>query len=151
MRLTTKGRFAVTAMMDIAMRGDATPVTLSEISSRQQISLSYLEQLFGKLRKNSLVSSVRGPGGGYKIEQPLTSITIGKIIRAVDERVDSTQCKGKRNCVGDDECITHDLWSGLNEHIFRYMDGVCLSDLVNKRKQKSSGIAAVRFEKRLHH
>ena len=109
MRLTTKGRFAVTAMVDIAIYGTDKPVALSDISERQKISLSYLEQLFGKLRRNLLVASVRGPGGGYKMAKPLASLTVGEIIRAVDESIDATQCRGMKNCKGDEECVTHDL------------------------------------------
>ncbi|MEL0071210.1 MAG: Rrf2 family transcriptional regulator, partial [Betaproteobacteria bacterium] len=107
MRLTTKGRFAVTAMVDIAIYGTDKPVALSDISERQKISLSYLEQLFGKLRRNLLVASVRGPGGGYKMAKPLASLTVGEIIRAVDEPIDATQCRGMKNCKGDEECVTH--------------------------------------------
>jgi len=147
MRLTTKGRFAVTAMMDIALQDGAKPVALGDISERQRISLSYLEQLFGKLRRSLLVTSVRGPGGGYRIKQPITSITVGEIIRAVDETVDATQCGGLKNCKDDKECITHDLWTGLNEHIFDYMDTVRLSDLVERRVFKLKGIQPVKFEK----
>jgi len=151
MRLTTKGRFAVTAMMDIALQGGVSPVTLGDISERQDISLSYLEQLFGKLRKNGLVTSTRGPGGGYRIRKPLGQITVGEIIRAVDEMVDATQCRGMKNCKGDDECITHELWMGLNERIFDYMDAVSLADLVSKRDMKLSGIKRVNFDHRPRH
>ena len=105
MRLTTKGRFAVTAMMDIALQQGEQPVALGDISERQNISLSYLEQLFGKLRRRALVTSVRGPGGGYRISQPTESITVGEIIRAVDETVDATQCGGLKNCKDDKECL----------------------------------------------
>lgn len=147
MRLTTKGRFAVTAMMDIALQEGVRPVALSDISERQNISLSYLEQLFGKLRRRALVTSVRGPGGGYRISQPTETITIGEIIRAVDETVDATQCGGLKNCKDDKECITHELWTGLNEHIFDYMDTVKLADLVEKRVFKMNGVHKVKFEK----
>ena len=147
MRLTTKGRFAVTAMMDIALQEGARPVALSDISERQNISLSYLEQLFGKLRRRALVTSVRGPGGGYRISQPIETITVGEIIRAVDETVDATQCGGLKNCKDDKECITHELWTGLNEHIFDYMDTVKLADLVEKRVFKMNGVHKVKFEK----
>lgn len=147
MRLTTKGRFAVTAMMDIALQEGGKPVALSDISERQNISLSYLEQLFGKLRRRALVSSVRGPGGGYRISQPTKSITVGEIIRAVDETVDATQCGGLKNCKDDKECITHELWTGLNERIFDYMDAVKLADLVEKRVFKINGVHKVKFEK----
>lgn len=147
MRLTTKGRFAVTAMMDIALQEGVRPVALSDISERQNISLSYLEQLFGKLRRRALVTSVRGPGGGYRISQPTETITVGEIIRAVDETVDATQCGGLKNCKDDKECITHELWTGLNEHIFDYMDTVKLADLVEKRVFKMNGYHKVKFEK----
>ena len=147
MRLTTKGRFAVTAMMDIALQEGVRPVALSDISERQNISLSYLEQLFGKLRQRALVTSVRGPGGGYRISQPTETITVGEIIRAVDETVDATQCGGLKNCKDDKECITHELWTGLNEHIFDYMDTVKLADLVEKRVFKMNGVHKVKFEK----
>ncbi len=147
MRLTTKGRFAVTAMMDIALQKGVRPVALSDISERQNISLSYLEQLFGKLRRRALVTSVRGPGGGYRISQPTETITVGEIIRAVDETVDATQCGGLKNCKDDKECITHELWTGLNEHIFDYMDTVKLADLVEKRVFKMNGVHKVKFEK----
>ena len=147
MRLTTKGRFAVTAMMDIALQEGVRPVALSEISERQNISLSYLEQLFGKLRRRALVTSVRDPGGGYRISQPTETITVGEIIRAVDETVDATQCGGLKNCKDDKECITHELWTGLNEHIFDYMDTVKLADLVEKRVFKMNGVHKVKFEK----
>jgi Rrf2 family iron-sulfur cluster assembly transcriptional regulator len=147
MRLTTKGRFAVTAMMDIALQEGSQPVALNEISERQNISLSYLEQLFGKLRRRALVTSVRGPGGGYRISRSTESITVGEIIRAVDETVDATQCGGLKNCKDDKECITHELWTGLNEHIFDYMDTVKLSDLVEKRVFKMNGVHKVKFER----
>ena len=147
MRLTTKGRFAVTAMMDIALQEGVRPVALNDISERQNISLSYLEQLFGKLRRRALVTSVRGPGGGYRISQPTETITVGEIIRAVDETVDATQCGGLKNCKDDKECITHELWTGLNEHIFDYMDTVKLADLVEKRVFKMNGVHKVKFEK----
>jgi Rrf2 family iron-sulfur cluster assembly transcriptional regulator len=123
------------------------PVALSDISERQNISLSYLEQLFGKLRRRALVTSVRGPGGGYRISQPTETITVGEIIRAVDETVDATQCGGLKNCKDDKECITHELWTGLNEHIFDYMDTVKLADLVEKRVFKMNGVHKVKFEK----
>jgi Rrf2 family iron-sulfur cluster assembly transcriptional regulator len=124
MRLTTKGRFAVTAMVDLAMRGGSGPVTLASISERQQISLSYLEQLFGKLRRNNLVDSVRGPGGGYNLARPGSKISVADIVVAVDEPIDATKCGGKGNCHGENQqCITHELWMGLNEKIFDYLEG----------------------------
>ena len=120
MRLTTKGRFAVTAMMDLAMHHGDGPVTLAEISGRQKISLSYLEQLFGKLRRHHLVQSVRGPGGGYCLAKETGNVTVAEIILAVDEPIDATQCGGKENCRDEQKCLTHDLWNDLGEqiHIF---------------------------------
>jgi Rrf2 family iron-sulfur cluster assembly transcriptional regulator len=114
MRLTTKGRFAVTAMIDLALRSGDGPVTLAGISERQKISLSYLEQLFGKLRRYSLVDSVRGPGGGYCLARPGAEITVADIVRAVDEQLDATQCGGKENCKDEERCMTHELWATLN-------------------------------------
>jgi Rrf2 family iron-sulfur cluster assembly transcriptional regulator len=130
MRLTTKGRFAVTAMIDLALRQNTGPVTLAAISQRQQISLSYLEQLFGKLRRAALVSSVRGPGGGYNLAQPPASISVADIVSAVDEPIDATQCGGKENCHDDKRCMTHDLWATLNEKMQEYLSSVTLADLV---------------------
>ncbi|TAJ22298.1 MAG: Fe-S cluster assembly transcriptional regulator IscR [Rugosibacter sp.] len=131
MRLTTKGRFAVTAMIDLAMRQHEGPVTLAGISERQRISLSYLEQLFGKLRRSQLVSSVRGPGGGYRLTKALGDISVAEIIHAVDESLDATQCGGKRDCSEDRRvCMTHDLWTSLNKKMFDYLDSVNLAELV---------------------
>lgn len=143
MRLTTKGRFAVTAMVDLAISGGERPVTLGDISERQKISLSYLEQLFGKLRRKALVSSVRGPGGGYRLTRPTAELSVGEIILAVDEPIDATQCGGKENCRDERKCITHDLWTDLNRHIFEYLDSVKLSDLVEKQKQAAPKDAVV--------
>ena len=114
MRLTTKGRFAVTAMLDLALHGASGPVTLSGISERQKISLSYLEQLFGKLRRRALVESVRGPGGGYHLARDAAQVTVADIIRAVEEPLDSTQCGGRENCHDSHRCMTHDLWEELS-------------------------------------
>lgn len=130
MRLTTKGRFAVTAMVDLAMRQTRGPVTLAAISERQRISLSYLEQLFGKLRRRKLVNSVRGPGGGYNLAMPPQNISVAEIIVAVDEPLDATSCAGKENCLDDRRCMTHDLWMRLNEKIYEYLTSVTLADLV---------------------
>ena len=143
MRLTTKGRFAVTAMVDLAISGGERPVTLGDISERQKISLSYLEQLFGKLRRRALVSSVRGPGGGYRLTRPTTDLSIGEIILAVDEPIDATQCGGKENCRDEQKCITHDLWTDLNRHIFEYLGSVKLSDLVEKQNKKNGSTDSV--------
>jgi Rrf2 family iron-sulfur cluster assembly transcriptional regulator len=139
MRLTTKGRFAVTAILDLAMSQNGGPVSLAGISERQGISLSYLEQLFGKLRRNELVSSVRGPGGGYLLAKNLAEVSVADIIRAVDEPIDATSCGGRENCHDDQKCITHDLWAGLNEHIFDYLSSVKLATLVAKQKERKAG------------
>ncbi len=136
MRLTTKGRFAVTAMVDLGLRHLRGPVTLAGISDRQGISLSYLEQLFGRLRRQEIVESVRGPGGGYCLAKPLSAISVADIIRAVDEEVDATQCGGLGNCHDDHECITHDLWTGLNKHIYAYLESVTLDHLVETHQAK---------------
>jgi Rrf2 family iron-sulfur cluster assembly transcriptional regulator len=143
MRLTTKGRFAVTAMMDLAMQHGSGPVTLAEISGRQKISLSYLEQLFGKLRRHQLVESVRGPGGGYCLAKETGQLTVADIILAVDEPIDATQCGGKENCRDEQKCLTHDLWAALNERIFDYLGSVTLRQLVESHKAKEAGIAQV--------
>ncbi len=143
MRLTTKGRFAVTAMVDLAMTGGDGPVTLGDISERRRISLSYLEQLFGKLRRKALVSSVRGPGGGYLLAKPASVMSVGEIIKAVDEPIDATQCGGKENCHDEHKCITHDLWMDLNRHIFDYLGSVTLSELVERQKSDSSQTSVV--------
>ncbi len=135
MRLTTKGRFAVTAMVDLALRQSGGPVTLSAISERQHISLSYLEQLFGKLRRHKLVSSVRGPGGGYNLAMPMKDMSVADIILAVDEPLDATQCGGKENCIdGEKRCMTHDLWATLNTKMFEYLSSVTLQDLVDHQR-----------------
>ena len=135
MRLTTKGRFAVTAMLDLALRGGKHPVTLAGISERQDISLSYLEQLFSRLRRHELVESVRGPGGGYFLARPLAEVSVADIIRAVDEPIDATQCGGKENCRDEHRCLTHDLWMGLNAHIYEYLDNVTLASLVARQDE----------------
>jgi Rrf2 family iron-sulfur cluster assembly transcriptional regulator len=143
MRLTTKGRFAVTAMIDLALRQGKGPVTLAGISERQEISLSYLEQLFGKLRRHEIVESVRGPGGGYNLARRAEDVTVADIIIAVDEPLDATQCGGKENCHGGTDpqhgsrCMTHDLWATLNEKMVDYLDSVSLKDLVDQQKLKN--------------
>src|SRR5215210_4558541 len=143
MRLTTKGRFAVTAMVDLALRHGTGPVTLAEISSRQKISLSYLEQLFGKLRRHALVDSVRGPGGGYRLAKDMSEISVAEIILAVDEPIDATQCAGKENCRDEQKCLTHDLWAQLNERIFAYLEAVTLRQLVDDQRARESGVNTV--------
>ncbi len=151
MRLTTKGRFAVTAMMDLALRGDDGPVALAGVSERQKISLSYLEQLFGKLRRYSLVDSVRGPGGGYCIARPLNMVTVADIVRAVDEPLDATQCGGRENCLDDHRCMTHDLWAALNAKMYDYLSSVTLADLAERQRAKEAktGSAAVIEDRRI--
>src|SRR5206468_9615453 len=134
MKLTTKGRFAVTAMLDLALHGAHGPVTLAGISERQKISLSYLEQLFGKLRRRDLVESVRGPGGGYHLARDTTKITVADIIRAVDEPIDSTQCGGRENCHDHQRCMTHELWEELNSTVAGFISGVRLSGLGGKMR-----------------
>lgn len=137
MRLTTKGRFAVTAMLDLALRGGKSPVTLAGISERQDISLSYLEQLFSRLRRHELVESVRGPGGGYYLARPLADVSVADIIRAVDEPIDATQCGGKENCLGEGaRCMTHELWSSLNVKMVEFLDSVSLQKLVDDQLAK---------------
>jgi Rrf2 family transcriptional regulator, iron-sulfur cluster assembly transcription factor len=136
MRLTTKGRFAVTAMIDLGLRQDKGPVTLAAISQRQKISLSYLEQLFGRLRRHELVESMRGPGGGYKLARDGKDITVADIIYAVDEPLDATQCGGKQNCHEDQQCMTHELWASLNRHMVDFLDSVSLQDLVEEQRNK---------------
>jgi Rrf2 family iron-sulfur cluster assembly transcriptional regulator len=140
MRLTTKGRFAVTAMVDLAMRQSRGPVTLAAISERQHISLSYLEQLFGRLRRAKLVTSVRGPGGGYCMGRPAQQITVAEIITAVDEPIDATQCGGKENCIEDRRCMTHDLWATLNARIHEYLSSVTLGDVVAHQQGKQVSV-----------
>ena len=143
MRLTTKGRFAVTAMIDLALRSGEGPVTLAGISERQKISLSYLEQLFGKLRRYSLVDSVRGPGGGYCLARPGSKITVADIVRAVDEQLDATQCGGKENCRDEERCMTHELWTTLNAKMYEYLASVTLADLVDIQLKKLGGDVSV--------
>ncbi|MDA7782242.1 Fe-S cluster assembly transcriptional regulator IscR [Gammaproteobacteria bacterium] len=136
MRLTTKGRYAVTAMLDLALHKNQGPVSLSDISSRQAISLSYLEQLFSKLRRSGLVSSVRGPGGGYELKRGSGEIFIAQIIDAVDESVDTTKCQGAGDCQGGETCLTHYLWEDLSEQIHTFLESISLADLVAKNEVK---------------
>ncbi len=143
MRLTTKGRFAVTAMIDLALHEGKGPVTLAAISQRQEISLSYLEQLFGKLRRHQIVESVRGPGGGYTLARRAEKVSVADIIIAVDEPIDATQCGGKENChsahhEGGKRCMTHDLWTTLNAKMVDFLDSVSLQQLVDQQLQKQA-------------
>ena len=150
MRLTTKGRFAVTAMVDLAMRGGKAPVTLAAISERQKISLSYLEQLFGKLRRNNIVESVRGPGGGYYLARPGNKISIAEIVVAVDEPLDATKCGGKGDCQGDQHpCMTHELWMGLNAKIHGYLEDISLQQLVDSNNNRNSDVSPITLKKTL--
>lgn len=145
MRLTTKGRFAVTAMIDLGLRQSAGPVTLAAISQRQQISLSYLEQLFGKLRRHELVESTRGPGGGYSLGRNVAEITVADIIVAVDEPIDATGCGGREHCMGEDSgrCMTHDLWTSLNTKMIEFLDSITLKKLVDDQLAKGISIEEV--------
>ena len=149
MRLTTKGRFAVTAMADLAMRNGQGPVTLASISERQKISLSYLEQLFGKLRKHNIVTAVRGPGGGYCLARPGAQISVADIIIAVDEPVDSTRCGGKADCHDDKQCLTHDLWTGLNKALNHYLAGVSLQQIIAGQVKTRAEVMPVTISKRI--
>lgn len=133
MRLTTKGRYAVTAMLDLALHHENGPITLADIAERQGISLSYLEQLFTRLRKNTLVRSVRGPGGGYVLARGVDQIHIAEVISAVDESVDTTRCGGGHNCQDNERCLTHDLWHDLSDRIQDYLTKISLHDLMSQR------------------
>ena len=134
MRLTTKGRYAVTAMLDLAIHGQAKPVSLNDISGRQGISLSYLEQLFAKLRRCDLVSSVRGPGGGYRLARNGKEISIAQVVDAVNESMDATRCQGKGDCQEGDQCLTHHLWIDLSEQIHAFLSDISIGDLVEKKE-----------------
>ena len=135
MRLSTKGRYAVTAMLDLALNGVDNPVTLVDISNNQGISLSYLEQLFAALRSKGLVKGVRGPGGGYFLGKPAAEISIANIICAVDEWVEFTRCRGKENCHSGQRCLTHSLWDDLSKQIFDFLTEINLQELVDKRAE----------------
>ncbi|MGV6827238.1 MAG: Fe-S cluster assembly transcriptional regulator IscR [bacterium] len=133
MKLTTKGRYAVTAMLDLAFHENDGPITLADIAQRQGISLSYLEQLFSRLRKRELVGSVRGPGGGYILARSPAEINVAELIVAVDESVDTTRCGGKGNCQGSQKCLTHQLWQDLSDRIYQYLDSISLQDLMDRK------------------
>lgn len=134
MRLTTKGRYAVTAMLDIALHHERGPVSVAEVADRQDISSSYLEQLFGKLKRAGLLQSVRGPGGGYELARALDAISVSDIIAAVGEGVDATRCKGAADCQEGDTCLTHDLWTALSNRIDEFLSGISLANLVAQRE-----------------
>ncbi|MFT4654886.1 MAG: Rrf2 family iron-sulfur cluster assembly transcriptional regulator [Kangiellaceae bacterium] len=136
MKLTSKGRYAVTAMLDVALHSQSGPVPLADISERQAISLSYLEQLFSKLRKEELVTSVRGPGGGYRLGREPSNIAIGDVIRAVDEIVDATRCHGQSDCQGGERCLTHSLWQDLSDRISAFLNSITLGELMHHRQVK---------------
>ncbi len=137
MKLTTRGRYAVTAMLDLALNGKQGPISLAAISQRQDISLSYLEQLFAKLRKNDLVASVRGPGGGYRLSRADEQINVADIISAVNESTDSTSCQGKGDCQNGEPCLTHQLWNDLSEQIHTFLSGISLATLTERREVKT--------------
>ena len=132
MRLTTKGRYAVTAMLDLALNQGKRAVTLQDIALKQEISLSYLEQLFAKLRADGLVKGTRGPGGGYRLAQSAEAISVAAIIRAVDEKSDMTRCGGEANCQDGEKCLTHELWAELSLEIYKFLDGITLANLVSR-------------------
>lgn len=132
MKLTTKGRYAVTAMLDLAFHGKEGPVSLADIARRQGISLSYLEQLFTRLRKEGLVTSTRGPGGGYSMSRPADHIAVAQVISAVDENVDATRCGGLSNCQNEQQCLTHDLWTDLSRQIFNFLNDITLGQLMRR-------------------
>ncbi|BBP42968.1 Rrf2 family transcriptional regulator [Thiosulfativibrio zosterae] len=135
MKLTSKGRYAVTAMLDIALNQASGPITLSMISERQDISLSYLEQIFAKLKKSDLVLSARGPGGGYRLSRDASQISVSQIITAMNENMDSRKCKGKQNCQGGVECLSHELWSDLSDMIDGFLEHISLQQLIDKRSK----------------
>ena len=156
MRLTTKGRYAVTAMLDLAIHYENGPISLADISERQGISLSYLEQLFTKLRRTGLVKSTRGPGGGYALSRPAMEIAVADVITAVDETVDTTRCGGMSNCQDDERCLTHELWVDLSDQIYAFLRSISLGQLMERKgvrevadrqDLKSSGSHTVKLQR----
>ncbi len=154
MRLTTKGRYAVTAMLDLALHYQDGPISLADISERQGISLSYLEQLFTKLRRTGLVKSTRGPGGGYSLSRQSTEIAVADVITAVDEKVDTTRCGGLSNCQDDERCLTHELWANLSDQIYEFLSNIslgalmeseCVREVAVRQDLKSNGQKAVKL------
>lgn len=141
MRLTSKGRYAVTAMLDLALHVHQGPVTLAGISERQGISLSYLEQLFTRLRKHGLVVSTRGPGGGYSLSRPAEGIAVAEVVTAVDESVDATRCGGRGDCQDGNRCLTHELWAELSEQIYSFLSDITLGDLVEQGGERRAAAA----------
>lgn len=144
MRLTTKGRYAVTAMLDLVINSDDGPISLADISKRQEISLSYLEQLFSKLRKQGLVNSVRGPGGGYQLGREPEGIFIAQIVDAVNESIDATSCRGAGNCQNGEVCLTHHLWTDLSEQIHGFLSSISLQSLVDQREQEAAAMQQIK-------
>ena len=151
MRLSTKGRYAVTAMMDLAIHENGEPVTLSEISVCQGISLSYLEQLFAKLRRAGLVEGVRGPGGGYRLARTSDQITIAQVISAVDENVDVRACNGSEDCQSGERCLTHELWDELSAKLYSYLDSITLAGFVKRPEVEEVAQRQDRQHNRQHH
>ena len=149
MKLTTKGRYAIIAMVDLSLNGAVDPVRLKDIATRQNISLSYLEQLFSKLRLSGLVKSVRGPGGGYILSQTASEINLLDVITAVDEKIDQTQCGGAMNCINEKPCLTHFIWTDLNEIINQYMQGINLGDIALREDVRN--IIFLRENKKVSH
>ena len=145
MKLTTKGRYAVTAMLDLALHASNKPISLADVSARQDISLSYLEQLFSKLRRQGLVDSVRGPGGGYRLSRECASIHVAAVIDAVNESVDATGCQGSGDCQGGEICLTHHLWTDLSKQIHGFLTNITLADLVARRDVQN--VARIQLQK----
>jgi len=139
MRLTTKGRYAVTAMLDLSLNYGIRPITLADISDRQGISLSYLEQLFANLRRQGLVISSRGPGGGYRLSRSADEVTVLDVVSAVDEKVDATRCGGKGNCDNGEQCLSHEIWQSLSDQIRLYLSNITLGQVVKDYKAKNNG------------
>jgi len=134
MKLTTKGRYAVTAMLDLALHSVRNPITLSDISDRQSLSLSYLEQLFARLKRNNLVASTRGPGGGYQLAKAPEEINVAEVILAVDEPIDATGCRGTEDCQKGSICLAHNLWLGLSESIYDYLNNISLAEVISQQE-----------------
>lgn len=147
MKLTTKGRYAVTAMLDLALHANQGPVSLADISERQGISISYLEQLFAKLRKNELVSSVRGPGGGYRLSRESADIFVAQVVDAVDEPVDVTRCESQGTCQNGEPCLTHYLWLDLSQQIHQFLSAISLQGLVERSEVRKVADRQDRYQK----
>ncbi len=147
MKLTTKGRYAVTAMLDLALHAQEGPVPLADISQRQGISLSYLEQLFAKLRKQGLVDSARGPGGGYRLSRAANEIAVADVVTAIDEKVDATRCGGMGNCQDGKPCLTHELWSDLSRQLYEFLENISLGQLVERNAVKDIAVRQDNLQK----